>query len=358
MVPETDAEADDRRWDTASDGPPPAHDRVADPEILSVDEALKRVRNSSAPKQFGWRTLDDLELGLNPGDLAVVAGRTGHGKSTVLMNILLHWVETYPDEEYVFFSHEVPQEAAVVKLISLLSRKYGEIGWSYREARRGIRGNPLHSGLDLDTDELARAIWLLKEWEDRLIIIYEPDFTVAQIGDCVGDLVHRGHRIGGLFVDYIQLVGPPEGIFENREHEVSAIAKDLKRIGVMAECPVVAAAQIGREAAEISGWIPEGSLEDERVLNAIAKRRPQLHHLREGGGDQEADLVLGLLNYQADYLSALEDADLDPKSRLQSGLSAPFDLTIIKNRFGQLALASLILESRTGYLRDPGVFGR
>jgi replicative DNA helicase len=119
----------------------------------------------------------------------------------------------------------------------------------------------------------------------------------------------------------------------------------------------MAAAQIGREAAQISDWIPDGTLEDERVLRAIAKRRPQLHHLREGGGEREADLVIGLLSYRADYLAAAEQAGMD-KLVIETGSAGPFDVGVIKNRYGQLGLATLVLESRTGFIRDAGVFGR
>ena len=132
----------------------------------------------------------------------------------------------------------------------------------------------------------------------------------------------------------------------------------MKRMAVNLDCPVAAAAQISREAARMTDWIPDGTLEDEKVLRAIAKRRPQLHHLREGGGEQEADLVLGILNYQADYMQACEDAGLEQMARVETGGAGPFEVNVMKNRFGELSIAPLVLEARSGYIRDPGVFGR
>jgi len=90
----------------------------------------------------------------------------------------------------------------------------------------------------------------------------------------------------------------------------------------------------------------------------LARRRPQLHDLREGGGEQETDLVLGLLNYRADYLAAGEESGIAPELLRELGAAGPFDLAVIKNRYGHLGLASLVLESRAGHIRNAGVFGR
>ncbi len=331
---------------------------MSNPDAFSVDGLLARVRAFRAQKHFGWATLDSLDIGLNPGELAIVAGRTGHGKSTVILNILLHWLETSPDQTFLFFSYEIPPEAVLLKLLSATSRKYGAIGWSYHDVRNWVQENHSETLEQLDQAELDVALRLMHEWQKRLIVVYEPDWPVNKLAAYTRELCERIENLGGIMVDYIQLVTPPPGSYENREHEVAAVARELKRLGVRVDCPVVAAAQIGREAARISDWVPEGTLEDERVIRAIAKRRPQLHHLREGGGEQEADMVMGLLNYRADYLTAVEEAGIDERTRTQIGASGPFDVAILKNRFGRLALASLVFESRTGYLRDAGVFGK
>jgi replicative DNA helicase len=328
------------------------------PGCLDLDLLREQLQAAIERKTLGWKTFDSLELGMNPGELAVVAGRTGHGKSTVLLNVLIHWMETYPDQVFVLFSYEIPADAVAVKLASQLTRRHGQLGASYQEVRDWARSGVVPGDDPRRRAEIEDGWARMRAMQDRLRVIYDPDMSVTDLGRTVEALRRDGLPLGGLFVDYIQLVGAPEGRFESREAEIKAIAKDIKLAAVRADCPVLVAAQIDREVAKLADWIPEGSLEDDKVLRMIAKRRPQLHHLSQGGGDQEADLVIGILNYQADFLAALEDADIDPTDRLQTGAAAPFDIAILKNRYGQLALATVVLESRTGYLRDPGVFGR
>jgi replicative DNA helicase len=330
---------------------------VDNDHAFALDDLFAQVRSQAQQRSFGWRTLDRLDIGFNPGDLSIVAGRTGHGKSTVLLNILLHWIETYPDQRFFLFSYEIPPTAVAIKLLSTLTRKRGGVGWSYHDVRRWLQEGRVAPNSPLKAEEIRESVRIMERWQDRLTILYEPDWNVTKLADYTRSISGHAGAIGGILVDYVQLVQPPLGRYENREHEVTIVAKELKRLAVETRSPVVTAAQIGREAAQITDWVPDGALEDEKVLRAIAKRRPQLHHLREGGGEREADLVIGLLNYRADYLAAAENAGMD-HLLLETGHAGPFDLAVLKNRYGQLGLATLVLESRTGYLRDPGVFGR
>lgn len=322
---------------------------------FALNDILARVRAQARQRSFGWRTLDRLDIGFNPGDLSIVAGRTGHGKSTVLLNILLHWLESYPDQHFFLFSYEIPPTSVAIKLLSTLTRKRGGAGWSYHDVRRWLQDGEV--GPSLKEEEIRESARIIEQWQSRLTVVYEPEWDVLKVAEYTRGAAGRAGATGGILVDYVQLVQPPPGRYENREHEVTMVAKELKRLAVETHSPVVTAAQIGREAALVTDWIPDGTLEDERVLRAIARRRPQLHHLREGGGEREADLVIGLLNYRADYLAAAENAGMD-HLLIETGNAGPFDLAVLKNRYGQLGLAALVMESRTGFLRDPGVFGR
>jgi hypothetical protein len=66
---------------------------------------------------------------------------------------------------------------------------------------------------------------------------------------------------------------------------------------------------------------------------------PRLEELREGGSEQEADMVLAVMNFATDYPRTLE-------------LSAtPFDVGAIKNRYGRVNVWSqLLIEQKPGVI--------
>lgn len=327
----------------------------------SVDSSaiVKRIEGEGGMKRLGWRALDAADFGLNAGELAVVAGRPGHGKTTVLLNTLVNWLENYPDETFVLVSHEVPVQAVVIKLLSILTRRLGRAGWSYNDLRGLLQGGgKVAPAAGLDPNDVGAALAKLRELEGRLRVVYEPSWTVEEV-DRYLKSVAAATKVGGVFLDYLQLVAGPRGTqYESRDHEISTAAKHLKRTAVDIAAPMIAAAQISRDVAWSVDYIPGTSLEDERVMREIVKRRPQLHHVGEGGGDQEADLVLGILNYRAELVSAAEAESMNPERLAISGDANPFEILVLKNRYGRLVTASLIIELKSGYIRDQGVFGK
>lgn len=106
---------------------------------LTVAALLDRMRSAGSSKTSGWSTLDRRDVGFFPGELTVIAGRTGHGKTTVILNLLLHWLETCPNERFLLYSYEIPGNSVLTKLVSALTRKNGVHGWSYSEIRRWVQ---------------------------------------------------------------------------------------------------------------------------------------------------------------------------------------------------------------------------
>jgi replicative DNA helicase len=85
----------------------------------------------------------------------------------------------------------------------------------------------------------------------------------------------------------------------------------------------------------------------DKTLEYMAKSaRPDLHNLREGG-EQEADVVLGLMNYAADMKT--DEGDGNATDR--------FDVGVLKNRYGPTAKwARLVFEAERGRIREKGGF--
>lgn len=315
---------------------------IADrPRPWDVDRLIEESAETPLGRSSGWEALDDLEVTFHPGELALLAARTGHGKTSALVGLLHNWLvqpEVEEGELLVFYSSEEPEVRVFQRLLAL------ETGWPSTDVRDALRERPLG-------DYLSTVVERVREWRDRLLVIHRPSWSVAEVVAYTRELDVK-RPVGAVLVDYLQRIAPPEGRYDRRDIEVSQVGRWLKALAVDLDAPVAVAAQLGRQAVEGAERLPDRTYEDQEVQRAIRRRRPQLHHLREGGSEQEADLVLGLLSYRADYTAGEEREDGRERSvpevtRLEVGT--------LKNRYGSPGRwAALAFEGRYGLIRDPG----
>lgn len=300
-------------------------------------------------KASGWAALDALGVRFGAGEFALVGARTGHGKTSFLVALLSRWLELGADwlelgadETLLFFSLEEPELRIYHRLLSFQTaleagkREHKTSGWTVPHCPvpqvRDWTRDPSVRGESYgwpDPQLLSQARRTLGQWEGRLQIVWGSEWTLDDI-EAYARSMSKKRPLGGVFVDYLQRVPPPSsGRFERRDQEVSAIGRRFKTLASDITAPVIAGAQINREA------IPEGYSRQMNSVKTYAEARkhtqnarPELHHLREGGSEQEADLALGLLSYGADYR--------------------------LKNRNGEPGKwATLAFEGRFGLVRDP-----
>jgi len=293
--------------------------------------------------------LDDLGVRFNPGELSLLGARTGHAKTAALVGLIRNWLDVDEKGVLVFYSMEEPEVPIFHRLLSLLTADAGH-GWTADDIRYWFQGDSTRNYPSPEDLEKAQA--RLRELEDRLFVVWRPSWTTEKIEAHLHDLADS-HDVAAVLVDYLQRIPPTEDTRnDRRDIQVSAIARRFKTLSVDFSVPVIAGAQINREA--VKGVLEKKNLHGksyEEAMETIRKARPRLHHLREGGSEQEADLVLGLLNYRADYETNEEDERIE-------GLTVPpktdLDVGILKNRTGDVGRwARLKFEGRFRLIRDP-----
>ena len=320
-------------------------------ETFSVDRLLQEARDAQDGRSTGWEALNKVGISFRPEELSLVGARTGHCKTVFLVGLLHHWLKNSdPDELLLFYSYEEPERRIGEKLVTLLA---------YEEAMVSVRDRPLRWQVEdalriypnLEgasfRPALENALQKLRDWEDRFAVLYRPSFTAdALAAEVEAFAQQKGRRVGAVLVDYLQHIPPPAWgrSPSRRDVEVSAVGRVLEELAVRLGAPVIAGAQMNREP--VTGTkLPPGAYEDEKVRREIRKRRPELHHLREGGSEQEADMVLGLLSYGADYRDE-EETPPPPVTRLEVG--------VLKSRYSTPgSWASLAFEGARGLIRDP-----
>jgi replicative DNA helicase len=230
-------------------------------ELLSetydrIDE-MQETHRPGTGLLTGYDDLDSLTSGLQPSDLVVIAARPSMGKTALAINIACHVARTQ-GKTIAVFSLEMAKEQLALRLLCSEARV------NQQNVRQGF----LERG---DMDRIAVAASDL--YKAPLFIDDTPSMTALQMRGKARRLKAE-HGLDLVIVDYLQLVSG-YGRFENRNQEISQVARSLKALARELRIPVVALSQLSR-AVEARGH----------------PRRPLLSDLRESGSiEQEADVV-------------------------------------------------------------------
>lgn len=212
----------------------------------------------------GFGDLDRLLNGLQAGQLIIVAGRPGLGKSTVAMDFARHAAVRH-NAAAAFFSLEMSKIEIVTRILSA-------------EARVPL--NVLRSG-QLSDDDWSRLARRMGEISGAPLFVDDtPNMTLMEIRAKARRMRQRDD-LKLVVVDYLQLMSSPKRT-ESRQQEVADLSRGLKLLAKEIECPVIAVSQLNRG--------PEQRTD----------KRPQLSDLRESGSiEQDADIVI--LLHRDDY---------------------------------------------------------
>ena len=318
---------------------------------FSVDRLEEETRMAPAGRHSGWAALDHLEICFNPGELAVLLGKMAHGKTSMLLGILLEWLshagDEPHDEVFLIYSMDEPDVRLYHRLLSLVTAETGD-GWTIHEVENYLRTQgsmPFgHEGASRESLEQARQRF--RDWENRLQMIYQPNWTVAEVEIHARQSAGSG-QVGGILIDHIQRLSAPKAGVQGQIFDGTPIGNRLKRLAVELSCPIVATAQIGPGSGSQGRDMLEEPFEDEETQQALRTGRPHLQDLEEKEIGQAADLVLGLFNYEAEYRSAVVKPEIASEvTTLEVGL--------LKNRYGPVgSWAQLDFQGKFGLISDP-----
>jgi len=212
--------------------------------------SVEKRRVSGVPTGLG--SLDRMTRGLQPGHLVFIGARTSVGKTSLALQIALE------------------ASRHVMTLVVSLEMSPDELGYRAVALESRVDSFRLMTGqvLPHESQRIGEAVSRLGE---RRLAIQDGD---ASLHGLCADVrrVAAQYGLGLLVIDYLQLIDGPKA--ENRHQEVAAVSKRLKRLARELQVPVVALSQLSRDTAQRGG-------------------RPQLHHLKESGSqEQDADEVL------------------------------------------------------------------
>ncbi len=270
--------------------------------VQDVYEQISRISMEGNPipgLSTGLTDLDSKILGLNKGDLIIIASRPGMGKTSIALNMSMHVAKNY-DKSVAIFSLEMAREQLAIRLLS---------AESFVDSKKLLTGRLSNR----DWEELGKAASTISE--TGILIDDNPTLTVAEMNS----QCRRLNNLGLVVIDYLQLMqssGSGKSYSgENRQQAVSDMSRMLKVMAKELNVPVICLSQLSRAA--------EGRKEN---------KRPMLSDLRESGAiEQDADIVIGL--FREGYY---DEECVNPNAA---------EAIVLKNRHGEPGTVNLIWQA-------------
>ena len=232
------------------------------PVMQETFEELDRIHQkpgSVTGVPTGLIDVDEITSGMQKGDMIIVAGRPGMGKTALTLTIARNAALDY-NEPVGIFSLEMSNHQLAMRLLCAEARVDSHL------VRTGKLPKQQWKQLSLSVGKLAEAPIYLDD---------TPAMNVTELRAKARRLKSE-HDISMFIVDYIQLMTGPRSV-ESRQQEISQISRSLKALAKELNVPVVCVSQLSR------------------AVENRSDRKPLLSDLRESGAiEQDADLVMFL----------------------------------------------------------------
>jgi replicative DNA helicase len=222
-------------------------------------DRLYHMRGDRTGLTSGFRDIDEMTTGFQPGNFVIIAARPGMGKSSFALNMAVAAARE-ENAPIAFFSLEMSNSELIQRMIC------SEARISMNHMRRGnIQPHQWES--------MSQAMGALND-----LPIYLDDMGALTVSDVRSRCRRLKSTVGlaAIFIDYLQLMRP--GVLArgaNRNEELSEICRSLKMTAKDLAVPIVALAQLNRGVEARAG-----------------DKRPLLSDLRDSGSiEQESDVV-------------------------------------------------------------------
>jgi len=195
---------------------------------------INRYFNSGGQVSTGWPQMDRLLYGgFSRGELNIFAGGSGSGKSLVMMNIALNWLQQGLSGVYV--SLELSEDLCALRTDAMLTNM------GTKEIRR-----------DIDTTELKVKMMAKKSGQYRVKAL-PAQSNINDIRSYIKEVqIQTGLRVDFIMVDYLDLLMPvsakvsPNDLFVKDKY----VSEELRNLAKELNVLFVTASQLNRSAVE------------------------------------------------------------------------------------------------------------
>ena len=282
------------------------------PNTIDKLNKIAAAGSSLLGTSTGYKDIDKKLLGLQNGDLIIIAARPSMGKTALALNMVENIVTNKEIEGGVLvFSLEMPAESLTTRLLAshakIDQQKVRSSNMNKNDLKKFMESSSKLKDLPLYIDDSSMLTPMELRARARRIARQEPN------------------GLSLIVVDYLQLMQLPVST-ENRVNQISEISRSLKMLAKELKVPVVALSQLNRQVEQ------------------RPNRRPIMADLRDSGAiEQDADVILFIYREEAYD----EDTEVGNKAEIiigkqRNGPIGTVNLTYLKEftRFEDFAVDS------------------
>lgn len=298
----------------------------------SVDAIASAYANESKIVGIptGLRDLDHKLGGLQRGNLVLLAGRPGMGKSAVLLNLLRQAGKR--DYRSLVFSKEMPAIELGERMISdyLFDLPVTKLPYNH------LRNGNFHENMFQYVREAAQVNAALP-----IDVEEQSGLTMSQIATRARRYKRKHGKLDILAVDHLGLIKASDRYKGNRVNEIMEITSAGKALAKELDCVFILLSQLSRE------------------VERREDKRPILADLRDSGSiEQDADTVIFLYR-EAYYLASSEPAPgteehLQWAQRSEAAHNKLLAI-VAKQRMGPTGSVELFCDIGMNAVRDLGM---
>lgn len=297
------------------------------PNSISKDLFLDNMSKVATGIGLGFDNMDKT-LRLPQSGLTIIAGRSGHGKTTMMLNMAVNMLQQ-TDKKIVYYSYEIPGARMLMKLLMC---------WE------GIQLDPIpHKNEEkyrelLLNDDLKSWLKVLPLLDNKLFMTDQP----ADIDELVRTLDTCTFEDSVVFIDYIQLIPSKDGK-QSRYLTIKESADKLRAVANKRNLVVVTGSQLTDGETPYQDSVREGKdiqnaaelvlkIWNKRCAEASAIMKTKKVSKEDGGGEEqvhyydqvEGDFVIDVMKnrngepgrkygFKLKFGTKLEEVDVDTK---------------------------------------------
>jgi replicative DNA helicase len=239
------------------------------PDVITLKEALGPVFADMQDRldgvkhmglEFGLPDLDAIINGARPGNLAIIAGRPGTGKTVLGIN-LADKVAIRDGGSALVFSLEMSAKELAKRSLACLS---------------GVSQNRIESGEGINDKlqamQMTAAVEKMHTADVR--ICEKPALTFSRICS-IARFQHRAKPLSVIVIDYLSLIATDPSSKMNRNQELGSYTRGFKALAKTLGVPIILLAQLNRS------------------IETRTDPKPKMSDLRDSGEiEQDADMII------------------------------------------------------------------